>query len=404
MNNSTSKKWGGVTLTTIMFSAMSVFSQTQPNALPVNGRIGIGTATPACELDVNGATSIDGTLIVKDSVRLEKKLIVDQDTRIKGKTIIDGNLRAKSNLKVIGNSRVEGNSKVMGNSVTDGNAKIFGVTKMKGNAFVEGDFKFKQLADASATADKWLTIDENGKVKSLDKAGLLNLIYSDAQILPCLNIATGFIPAPIWQSSTGTSGVGGTPGVLYTNQDCPTQVGIRTSSPTATLDVRGSSYFSGNMGIGKNSSFSSKLYIKQTNPTKNALTVELTSNSSNTNGVGIKMIVNNSERIALSVVDNASSNDVFRVYGNGVVYATEVNVRLKENFPDYVFSIDYNLRSIEELEKYIKVNQHLPNIPSANIIEEKGIDLGEMNRVLVEKVEELTLYIIDLQKQINDLK
>ena len=69
-----------------------------------------------------------------------------------------------------------------------------------------------------------------------------------------------------------------------------------------------------------------------------------------------------------------------------------------------MFDDDYRLSSLPELEQYIKVNRHLPDIPSAKDVEDNGVDLGEMNAKLLQKVEELTLYVIDLQKQIDELK
>lgn len=59
---------------------------------------------------------------------------------------------------------------------------------------------------------------------------------------------------------------------------------------------------------------------------------------------------------------------------------------------------------LRELETYIGEHSHLPGVPTAEEVEQEGADLGEMNKVLMEKVEELTLYIIDLQKQIDELK
>ena len=68
------------------------------------------------------------------------------------------------------------------------------------------------------------------------------------------------------------------------------------------------------------------------------------------------------------------------------------------------FEQDYNLLPLNEVEQYIKQNNRLPNVPSAAEVEEEGVNLGEMNAVLLPKVEELTLYIIDLQKQMDNLK
>jgi len=69
--------------------------------------------------------------------------------------------------------------------------------------------------------------------------------------------------------------------------------------------------------------------------------------------------------------------------------------------PDYVFSKDYALRTIPELEEFIKANSHLPNIPNAKEIEANGQNLGEMQLKLLEKIEELTLYVIGQEKSLK---
>lgn len=89
---------------------------------------------------------------------------------------------------------------------------------------------------------------------------------------------------------------------------------------------------------------------------------------------------------------------------NGKILATEVEVALKSSWPDYVFDEDYKLSPLSEVEKFIKENGHLPGIPSAQEVKDNGLSLGEMNKNLMEKVEELTLYVIQLQKEVNSLK
>ena len=91
-----------------------------------------------------------------------------------------------------------------------------------------------------------------------------------------------------------------------------------------------------------------------------------------------------------------------RVYGK--VIAEEVRVQLKAAWPDYVFSKNYKLKSLGEVEEYIAANSHLPNVPATAEVEKSGIALGEMQTKMMEKIEELTLYIIGLQKQIDSLK
>lgn len=70
---------------------------------------------------------------------------------------------------------------------------------------------------------------------------------------------------------------------------------------------------------------------------------------------------------------------------------------------DYVFAQDYKLMPLPELETYIRENHHLPGIENAETVEEQGIDVGAMNAKLLEKVEELTLYIIELEKKVTAL-
>jgi hypothetical protein len=88
---------------------------------------------------------------------------------------------------------------------------------------------------------------------------------------------------------------------------------------------------------------------------------------------------------------------------HGKIIAEEVKVQLYAAWPDYVFGKNYKLLPLEELETSINKNKHLPNIPSAAEVEKDGISLGDMNKRLMEKIEELTLYIIDLNKKNNAL-
>jgi len=83
---------------------------------------------------------------------------------------------------------------------------------------------------------------------------------------------------------------------------------------------------------------------------------------------------------------------------NGTIHAREVRVDLS-GWPDYVFDKNYNLPSLEEIQKHIKEKGHLPNIPSAKEVAENGVELGEMNKLLLEKIEELTLYILEMEKK-----
>ena len=115
----------------------------------------------------------------------------------------------------------------------------------------------------------------------------------------------------------------------------------------------------------------------------------------------------------------AGSNVVINDATNGKVgigrYPTNYNLEVKgtiksneiiveSTWADYVFDKNYKLKSIDEMEAFIIENKHLPNIPAASDIENNGLKVGETNKLMMEKIEELALYIIQLKKEINLLK
>lgn len=85
---------------------------------------------------------------------------------------------------------------------------------------------------------------------------------------------------------------------------------------------------------------------------------------------------------------------------NGTIRSKEVVVEAT-NWPDYVFEEDYDLPTLSEIEAFIKANKHLPEVPSAKEMEANGISLGEMNTLLLKKIEELTLHTIEQQKELE---
>jgi hypothetical protein len=93
----------------------------------------------------------------------------------------------------------------------------------------------------------------------------------------------------------------------------------------------------------------------------------------------------------------------FKLAVNGNIRAREIKVEAGP-WPDYVFKPTYKLPSLSAVKEYIDKNQHLPDIPSEAEVAKEGINLGEMNRLLLKKVEELTLYLIDVKQELKDLR
>jgi hypothetical protein len=144
------------------------------------------------------------------------------------------------------------------------------------------------------------------------------------------------------------------------------------------------------------------------------------------NEFNTQLFVNRNFIKALSVfntVTNTNGDETFVVYGdgrtaigssyvapgyklavNGKIITEEVVVQLRSNWPDYVFEKNYKLKSLSEIEDFIKQNNHLQNIPTANEIEKDGVSIGSIVSKQMEKIEELTLYLIEQQKQIDELK
>jgi len=117
--------------------------------------------------------------------------------------------------------------------------------------------------------------------------------------------------------------------------------------------------------------------------------------------LSLKTMVSTSVAINVRGSDNAIN---YAVKGNGEVFARKYTTTLG-TIPDYVFDPLYKLLPLNELKTYITTNKHLPNIPSAKEYEERGeLDLGELNRKLLEKVEELTLYILQLEERTKALE
>jgi hypothetical protein len=92
----------------------------------------------------------------------------------------------------------------------------------------------------------------------------------------------------------------------------------------------------------------------------------------------------------------------YKLSVNGSVRAKEI--RVNTGWADFVFERDYKLRSLTEVEYYIQKHKHLPEIPSAAEVEESGVALGEMQSKVLQKIEELTLYIIELNKRVEKLE
>lgn len=186
------------------------------------------------------------------------------------------------------------------------------------------------------------------------------------------------------------------------------KISINNSAITAQLNIKGD-----NEAVNINGA---DPYIQFNNGTTTkvgyvrALNTDMLFSLNNSNTTGkIKFLTDNKPRMWIDVNGNVSISDDGKIASGylfnvkGKMIAEEMMVELNGNWPDYVFSKDYKLMSLSELKQYITENNHLPQLPSAETMKD-GIALGEMNKMLTEKVEQLTLYILQMHDEIEALK
>jgi hypothetical protein len=130
-----------------------------------------------------------------------------------------------------------------------------------------------------------------------------------------------------------------------------------------------------------------------------SLVISTPTNSTNT---VMTLLDNGNVGIGTTNFANGLNNNYYKLAVNGSIHANEVIV--ETGWGDFVFDIGYKLKSLSEVEQYINKYKHLPEVPSASEVEKDGVNVGKTDAILLQKIEELTLYIIDLSKQVEELK
>jgi len=291
------------------------------------------------------------------------------------------------------------------------------------------DFKIKssQVSGTGGTISFWTqnngTLDAEEKMR-INPSGNVGIGTSNptdkltvaGQIKSGAILMTGWSQSP-YNNSTWLRGASGV-GVFMTNESVTRWAGIKADG---SFDVSGGKLFvdatSGNVGIGTGSPQAS--IEVRTDNTKNAVSVYerngnkaieidkygsvitytgiLSSNSSSTDLV-FSTGASEGIRIQNGNVGIGSVSPVEKLSVNGNVRAKKVIVS-QTGWPDYVFDPAYKLKPLSELAAFIQKHQHLPDMPSAKEVEEKGVSVGDNQALLLKKIEELTLYVIALQEE-----
>ncbi|MFD2602541.1 hypothetical protein [Flavobacterium suzhouense] len=199
-------------------------------------------------------------------------------------------------------------------------------------------------------------------------------------------------------ATSNTSGSGN----IYIGKYCASGTGVNGSFNLSIGYAAGNNNTGSNnvfigKGAGTNSVGSDLLFIDNTSTSTPLIWGNFAADQLKLNGkVGIGGVTTFPATAGSINVNN------YKLFVNGGVLATEV--RVATSWADYVFEDTYPLLSLKEVECFIDKNGHLPNVPSAKQVETDGISIGEMAKIQQEKIEELTLYLIQQQKEIDELK
>ena len=175
------------------------------------------------------------------------------------------------------------------------------------------------------------------------------------------------------------------------------KVGIGTTTPTSKLEVMGGIKITDWEGGGHNVIVNNG-YGGSFNTTEEFSYIAKFRGNSRNNSPGYDALVITGGPNGGNVGIGTNNPGSFKLAVEGKIGAREINVTTTTPWPDYVFGKNYNLPTLAEVEKYINQNKHLPEVPAAKEMEKNGVNLGEMNMLLLKKVEELTLYLLEQNK------
>jgi hypothetical protein len=178
--------------------------------------------------------------------------------------------------------------------------------------------------------------------------------------------------------------------------------GIGTPTRVLVGDSTGHLGFTSLSGVASSGSIWTPITVGSTTSEYNNNSGNIILGANTDNGSGEILQVNGASYFSQAVTINTlpgSNTSPYMLAVNGSAIFTQAVVKLNSNWPDYVFKPSYPLMPLHEVEKYISNNNHLPEVPSQIEIEKNGVDLGQSQSLLLKKIEELTLYLIEQQKK-----
>ena len=323
-----------------------------------NGHIGIGNITPAYNLDVSGDINFTGNLY-------QNGVLFSNTQQL--------SLGSTYFLTISGGNTLD----LSGINYWSKNAYGVSYSGRVGVGTTSPTSKF-QIEGSSSLAEGMKIINTSSGIE-----GIFNVVGSSDPKLQFGTISNH--PIKIYTNNSHRLTIKEDGDFWFSEK-----VGINTSTPYVNLQVAGTNDADLGSGTG--------LFVVGNISGQN-LVIDGNEIIARDNGSASTLWLGRSGKVAIGTTSVPTG---YKLAVDGKVVCEELRVELSGSWPDYVFRKDYDLFSLSELEKYIEKNQHLPGVPPAKEIEEGGVDMGEMTKILMEKVEELTLYLIEANK--NQIK
>lgn len=366
--------------------------------MAISQNVGIGTLTPAEKLDVNGDVRVQGGDLYSSTGNLRLRggngyVELRTTSPNYGVIIRENGTNDFANLEVTGTGLGLGyNTSGAHMTIESGGNVGVGLTNPAFKLDVNGEISARNKNAIRLRQANYSVIHRN------DNANYWMLLTANGTPDASYNTLRPFRI----ENANGNVHMGN--GKFFVNH-ANGRVGINTTAPTSTLDVQGTAVVNYLAVDQQNGAGEGGEISLRGSGTNNSYQID------NLNG-GIRMHANGGEWFVMSNTGKASFSagsgfpGNYRLYVNGGILTTRAKVAVfnSAQWADYVFAEDYELKSLSEVEAFVKKNKHLPNIPSAEEMAETGNDLGKTDVRLLEKIEELFLHSIDQEKRIEKLE